>query len=499
MTIDQDELVDRALRESGDQWRNSVSNDLRVDPAWFRRSARWSRPAMALLVAGAATAVLLIAVTIRLVLWSAPQTAPGTTAAPSALPSAVATEPITTCAGGVSPATCAEAARIAVSAVASSGWTPMRIWINSGLLCPDQGCLFDPNANFPYPIPPDGGQWVANAEIAFAESDKHAGMNIATDGSGLVPVLIGYRVPALAWCSGTCPSAVTTEGPFRLELVLPHLDWKPGDPITGTAILGFDGPASTTVWGSGGGPIAFSYAEVGGIRAVDPIWSADCAPHLLDPPTPISAGLSKSGAVSGDEPDADFVRSFLFGGPGVRLPAGSWDISAIANFHDGADCSGAAYTVMATVRISVTGELPSSPGPAHPEPNPRGAYVIELSSAGSAFTPITVGAEGAGCERLLADADANRICLIANNLNPLIIGAEAYGALNDAPSPAFHALVWRARADADPLVCGRGGLEGELLDRCLAEAQAADYTYAAGQIQIKVRIGGAAPRPDAID
>lgn len=161
---------------------------------------------------------------------------------------------------------------------------------------------------------------------------------------------------------------------------------------------------------------------------------------------------------------------------------------------------GAALTVFAFVLSAAAAfallssrPLAGPPGPAHPEPNPRGAYVIELSSGGSGFTSITVGAEGAGCERLMADANANRICLIANNLDPPIIGAEAYGALNSAPSPAFHALVWRARADADPSVCGRGGLEGELLDRCLAEAQTADYAYAAGQMQIRVPIGGAVP------
>jgi hypothetical protein len=109
------------------------------------------------------------------------------------------------CLGGVAQATCDEAISVALAAVASSGWTPAHIWVNSGFFCPSQDCLFDPAQNFPYPLPPDGGQWVANVEIAFAGTDQHAGLHIAQVGSKLVPVLIGYRVPLPGWCSGTCP------------------------------------------------------------------------------------------------------------------------------------------------------------------------------------------------------------------------------------------------------------------------------------------------------
>jgi hypothetical protein len=262
--------------------------------------------------------------------------------------------PAMDCLGGVPQATCDQVLPVVLAAVAPSGWTPKHVWINSGSFCPHEDCLFDPNQNFPAPVPPSGGQWVANAEIAFAETDKHAGLHVAQVGSGLVPVLIGYRVPLSTWCSGTCPSGSATDGPFRLELVLPHLDWKPTNAITGLAILSFDGSAPTTIYGSGGGVIAFSYAEVGGSRQVEPVWTADCGPHALDPATPINADLAKSGAVSGSEPDAGWLRSFL-ADPQVRLPSGTWDVTAIAMFVDGAGCSGTPHTMKATVRITVAG------------------------------------------------------------------------------------------------------------------------------------------------
>jgi hypothetical protein len=111
----------------------------------------------------------------------------------------------TTCVGGVPRATCDDAARVALATVVSTGWTPTRLWVNSGVFCPREDCLFDPSQNFPYPLPPSNGTWVANVEIAFAETDRHAGLMIDQVGTNLVPVLIGYRVPLPGWCSGQCP------------------------------------------------------------------------------------------------------------------------------------------------------------------------------------------------------------------------------------------------------------------------------------------------------
>ena len=276
---------------------------------------------------------------------------PGPKAPAATAPTSAAVD----CLGGVPPATCEQVLPVVLTAVAPTTWTPTHVWINSGFLCPAEDCLFDPNQNFPYPMPPDGGQWVANAEIAFAGTDKHAGVQIAQVGSSLVPVLIGYRTPLLDWCSGSCPSTVTTDGQFRLELVMPHQDWKTTDTISGTAILDRHVTVPTTIYGSGMGLIGFEYDEVGGNHHVLGVMTADCRPYPLDPATPINAGLSKSGAVGDNEPDAAFLDSFL-ADPQIHLPAGIWDITAIATFMDGDACSGSTHSMKATVRITVEGQ-----------------------------------------------------------------------------------------------------------------------------------------------
>lgn len=276
---------------------------------------------------------------------------PGASPSGSVTPS-VSGPPVMECVTGIDRSTCDRATSVALEAVASSGRTPTRLWISSGLLAPDADLLFDPTAEFPYPNPPDGGTWIGSAEVAFAETDEHAGMNIAAVGDRLEAVLTGFRVPPSAWCSGTCPSASTTDGSFRLELVLPHLDWKASDAITGTAILSFAGSAPTTVYGSGSSVINFSYVEVGGTRRVDPVWTADCAPHSIDPATPINEPLGRSGAMPNDDPNAAFLRSFLTA-PDTRLPVGTWDITALAIFTEGVACEGGPHSMTATMRVTV--------------------------------------------------------------------------------------------------------------------------------------------------
>ena len=271
----------------------------------------------------------------------------GCAGTPITSPLATLAPPAVECLGDLGQATCDKALPVALDAVRPSGWTPTHVWFNSGTLCPAQSVMFQPGTPCPEPTPPGGGKWVGNGEIEFAGTDEHAGMQIASVGDKLQAVLIGYAVPALDWCSGECPTSSTTDGPYRLELVLPHLDWRSTDPISGTAILSETEPGHGSISGSSR-LIEFSYAEVGGDRKVQPIWAADCAPHQLEPATPLTQPLGKSGAI-----ENDFSSAFL-PGPDVKLPAGVWDITAIAWFNEGPACSHEEHRIEATVRVTVT-------------------------------------------------------------------------------------------------------------------------------------------------
>lgn len=142
------------------------------------------------------------------------------------------------------------------------------------------------------------------------------------------------------------------QGPFRLVFELPSGTWRAGDPIDGIASLEVIG-GGVDLGGSGGGLLGFSFAEVGGSRRIDPIWTADCAPYRLEPGKPVTSGITKSGAFIPGDPNADFYRAFI-ADPLVHLPAGDWTISATTTFVEGVGCSGQSRTMTATVPVHVT-------------------------------------------------------------------------------------------------------------------------------------------------
>ena len=132
---------------------------------------------------------------------------------------------------------------------------------------------------------------------------------------------------------------------------MPKVEWKSDQPVTGTATLSYGGPDPTTISGSGT-LIGFRYTQIDGSHKVEPVSTADCRRYEIDPATPMNAPLSKSGALSPEDPDFDFLRSFLTA-PDVRLPAGMWDVSALAQFTEG-DCGPGGHSMAATVRVTVT-------------------------------------------------------------------------------------------------------------------------------------------------
>lgn len=258
------------------------------------------------------------------------------------------------CGSDVVDANCGAMRDAALATVASSGHTPIHVWLGSGVLCPFvDNCLFNPNGNFPVPQPPKGADTLpmGNAEVAFADTDKHAGMNLYVVGGKIVAQFIGYRVPDLGWCSGSCPSSFTTGGAFRLELVLSRTDWRIGELMQGTAILSVDGNAATTISGPVN-PIGFRYKEVGATRSVGPSFDDACKAIAVEPATPLSVSLDKRGAFDPSRPENAWANAFM-AADGVQLPAGTWDVTAEAAFSDGTGCTGMLHDLQTGGRVTI--------------------------------------------------------------------------------------------------------------------------------------------------
>lgn len=152
---------------------------------------------------------------------------------------------------------------------------------------------------------------------------------------------------------------------------------------------------------------------------------------------------------------------------------------------------GVAAPLLLIAVTAVTG--PCSAPRDGPRANPTSGYAIEVSESGGPFVSHSIGADGQGCEMFAGFQDAERTCYIAKEVIPTKIGGEAYGELNARRTPALDALIWRARAEADPTICAAGGLLGPFLAECERHAVADDYEYLAGSMRIRVPIGGAGP------
>ena len=104
-----------------------------------------------------------------------------------------------------------------------------------------------------------------------------------------------------------------------------------GVPIDVSSILTWEGAApSATIWGSGGGPVSFSLEQVGGPLNIGGAMTADCAKHEYARLVPTAIPFQKSGGYTADDPNAAFYRTY-FADPVLRLPAGRWKLTAIAN------------------------------------------------------------------------------------------------------------------------------------------------------------------------
>ena len=150
------------------------------------------------------------------------------------------------------------------------------------------------------------------------------------------------------------PSAAQVDGRFKLRFTVARTTWRSDESIEGTAVLSLVEGEPIELGVPANGPIEFAFHEVGGRREMGPAYDTACASAELDVDRPIVSAIRKSGGYGEDQPGAEFYRAF-FADPLVRLPAGDWDISAVAEFIDDRDCSiGTHHSIRATIRVTIT-------------------------------------------------------------------------------------------------------------------------------------------------
>ena len=147
----------------------------------------------------------------------------------------------------------------------------------------------------------------------------------------------------------------TQDGAIQLTLTSPHGRYKAGDPIEVIAGLTNGGSGgSITTYGGPDGPVIFSLRQVDGPVVIDPIVLTSCIEQVTLPAyEPMQIPFKKTGTVPSGATDPDYWRSW-FGDPVLRLPAGTWEISATPNFGLGGCGSRTSPNLRPTITIVVT-------------------------------------------------------------------------------------------------------------------------------------------------
>ncbi len=113
-------------------------------------------------------------------------------------------------------------------------------------------------------------------------------------------------------------------------------------------------------------------------------------------------------------------------------------------------------------------------------PRPTGAvlrtYDLEIKHGAEKPRIVAIDVDGAACQALGTSSFLATACVLALNIDPTYIAAEAFGRLNTEDTPSSEAMIWRAILNDDPNICDRGGLTGDRLTRCRIAADRPFYT-----------------------
>jgi hypothetical protein len=147
----------------------------------------------------------------------------------------------------------------------------------------------------------------------------------------------------------------TQDGAIQLTLTSPHGRYKAGDPIDVAAGLANGGSgAPITTYGGPDGPVIFSLRQVDGPVVIEPIVLTSCIEQVTLPAyEPTQIPFKKSGNVAGGDADPTYWRTW-FADPILKLPAGTWEISATPNFVLGACGSNTSPNLRPTITLIVT-------------------------------------------------------------------------------------------------------------------------------------------------
>lgn len=186
---------------------------------------------------------------------------------------------------------------------------------------------------------------------------------------GVLLLVLFTRPPDSAAPAGTPPSSTVRSGDFTLTISADKAVYAPGEPMEVVAELVYDGEAEAVQLSGVEHLIAgFGARQLNGPLFMEADWNLPGVCHELRPGEPITRSYAKSAGWSSDDPSAGFYEQWVTD-PELWLPAGRWQVDAIADFSIG-DCGTAGERVRLEATIELLVEEPTaSPSPARTPPS----------------------------------------------------------------------------------------------------------------------------------
>ncbi len=128
-------------------------------------------------------------------------------------------------------------------------------------------------------------------------------------------------------------------------------------------------------------------------------------------------------------------------------------------------------------------------GAPRPTPAQLAGYSMTYRIGKGPDKDLHIATDGSACGALASSDTLRTTCILALNVDPAFIAAEAFGGLNVVDTPAYEAIIWRAVLAGDAGICAAGGLLGERLTHCRTAVADPVYRGTADDITVTIARG----------
>lgn len=154
--------------------------------------------------------------------------------------------------------------------------------------------------------------------------------------------------------TGDPVAAEDADSSFRLTLEADQDRYRAGQEIGVMATLTYLGPDDAVIARGSSNPGLIGFAVESDDPAIrtNAAFTTDCGAHEMVRGVAVEYPFGKSGGYSADEPLAPFYEAY-YASPELRLPAGTWTISAGGGWYTGDDCGDQLHSLNASVTVVV--------------------------------------------------------------------------------------------------------------------------------------------------